>query len=104
MVGHTELQMPGIVPRQNSWLPFIHRLSMPVGQRPPSGGVGIPRDQADGVECSEAPCGCDIAGYSIGLLPTRYVEEPLSTTCLAASCSVTSMSPGNGSRLSRRSL
>jgi hypothetical protein len=42
---------------------------------PPSVGVGLPRDQADGVESSEGACGCDMAGYSIGLLPTRYVEE-----------------------------
>src|SRR5450759_2874095 len=75
MVGHTELQMPGNAPRQNAWQPSIHRLSMPVGQRPPSGGVGLSRDQVDGVECSEAACGCVMAGYSIELLPTRYVEE-----------------------------
>ena len=74
-MGHPELQMPGNAPRQNAWLPSIHRLSMPVDQRPPSGGVGLPRDQEDGVECSEAACGWDMAGYSIGLLPTRYVEE-----------------------------
>ena len=77
MAGHTELQMPGNAPRQNAWLPSIYRLSMPVGQRPPSGCVGLPRDQAAGVECSDAACGCVMAGYSIELLPTRYVEEAI---------------------------
>ena len=66
-VRRTEHGMPGNRPRQTAGLASIHRRGMPVCHRPAPGGIGAPQDQTDGIECSKAACGCDIAAYRVRL-------------------------------------